>query len=210
MGLFHRNENEANFAGGSKNVMESIQRQNDTGTLIYLDPRQDFNTNSVITVAPNELVIFIKNGEIYGVLENGRNEVKTENIAILSRIRNMLTGGISTFTCQVYHVQTNYQNVNWGTQDPIQIEDHHLGDGVPTLVRGNGTFRIRFNINEDDEACVKTFKDLMGAKSTYTVTDLELFFQSEISQEISSLIGQKLEERSSIRSINAISSQFWI
>ncbi len=207
MGLFHRNENEANFAGGSKNVMESIQRQNDTGTLIYLDPRQDFNTNSVITVAPNELVIFIKNGEIYGVLENGRNEVKTENIAILSRIRNMLTGGISTFTCQVYHVQTNYQNVNWGTQDPIQIEDHHLGDGVPTLVRGNGTFRIRFNINEDDEACVKTFKDLMGDKSTYTVTDLELFFQSEISQEISSLIGQKLEERSSIRSINAISSQ---
>jgi len=207
MGLFHRNENEAYFAGGSKNVMESILRQNDTGTLIYLDPRQDFNTNSVITVAPNELVIFIKNGEIYGVLENGRNEVKTENIAILSRIRNMLTGGISTFTCQVYHVQTNYQNVNWGTQDPIQIEDHHLGDGVPTLVRGNGTFRIRFNINEDDEACVKTFKDLMGDKSTYTVTDLELFFQSEISQEISSLIGQKLEERSSIRSINAISSQ---
>ena len=64
MGLFHRNENEANFAGGSKNVMESIQRQNDTGTLIYLDPRQDFNTNSVITVAPNEQVIFIKNGEI--------------------------------------------------------------------------------------------------------------------------------------------------
>ncbi len=207
MGLFHRNENEANFAGGSKNVMESIQRQNDTGTLIYLDPRQDFNTNSVITVAPNEQVIFIKNGEIYGVLENGRNEVKTENIAVLSRIRNMLTGGISTFTCQVYHVQTNYQNVNWGTQDPIQIEDHHLGDGVPTLIRGNGTFRIRFNINEDDEACVKTFKDLMGDKSTYTVTDLEIFFQSEISQEISSLIGQKLEERSLTRSINAISSQ---
>ena len=207
MGLFHRNENEANFAGGSKNVMESIQRQNDTGKLIYLDPRQDFNTNSVITVAPNEQVIFIKNGEIYGVLENGRNEVKTENIAVLSRIRNMLTGGISTFTCQVYHVQTNYQNVNWGTQDPIQIEDHHLGDGVPTLIRGNGTFRIRFNINEDDEACVKTFKDLMGDKSTYTVTDLEIFFQSEISQEISSLIGQKLEERSLTRSINAISSQ---
>ena len=207
MGLFHRNENEANFAGGSKNVMESIQRQNDTGKLIYLDPRQDFNTNSVITVAPNEQVIFIKNGEIYGVLENGRNEVKTENIAVLSRIRNMLTGGISTFTCQVYHVQTNYQNVNWGTQDPIQIEDHHLGDGVPTLIRGNGTFRIRFNINEDDEACVKTFKDLMDDKSTYTVTDLEIFFQSEISQEISSLIGQKLEERSLTRSINAISSQ---
>lgn len=207
MGLFHKNPNEAYFAGGSKNVMESIQRQNDTGTLIELDPRQDFNTNSVITVAPNEQVIFIKNGEIYGILTNGRNEVKTENIAVLSRIRNMLTGGISTFTCQVYHVQTNYQNVNWGTQEPIQIEDHHLGDGVPTLIRGNGTFRIRFNINEEDDACVKTFMKLMGNKTTYTVTDLEIFFQSEISQEISTLIGQRLEERSKVRSINAISSQ---
>ena len=207
MGLFHRNENEAYFAGGSKNVMESIQRQNDTGTLIYLDPRQDFNTNSVITVAPNEKVIFIKNGEIYGVLENGRNEVKTENVVILSRIRNMLTGGMSTFTCQVYHVQTNYQNVNWGTQTPIEIEDHHLGDGVPTLVRGYGTFRIRFNFTEDDEACIKAFMKLMGDKSTYTTSDLEFFFQSEISQEISTLIGNKLEERSMTRSINAISSQ---
>lgn len=65
MGLFHKNEKEANFAGGSKNVMESIQRQHDTNTLIYFDPREDFNTNSVITVAPNEQAIFIKNGEIF-------------------------------------------------------------------------------------------------------------------------------------------------
>lgn len=204
MGLFHRNENEANFAGGSKNVMESIQRQNDTGTLIYLDSRQDFNTNSVITVAPNEQVIFIKNGEIYGILPSGRHEVKTENYPVLSRIRNMLTGGMSTFTCQVYHVQTNYQNVNWGTQTPIEIQDFHLGDGVPTLVRGYGTFRIRFNINEDDVACVKTFVNLMGDKSSYTTADLELFFQSEISQEISALIGEKVEERSKTEPINAI------
>lgn len=88
MGLFNRNANEANFAGGRKNAMESIQRDNDTNTLIYLDPRVDFNTNSVITVAPNEQVIFIKNGEFYGTLPSGRHEVKTENYPFLSRLRN--------------------------------------------------------------------------------------------------------------------------
>ncbi len=207
MGLFHRNENEANFAGGSKNVMESIQRENDTGTLIKLDPRQDFNTNSVITVAPNEQVIFIKNGEIYGVLSNGRNEVKTENIAILSRIRNMLTGGISTFTCQVYHVQMSEQKILWGTFSPIEIEDHHLGDGVPTLVKGTAAFRVRFNFNEDDEACVKTFMRLMGDKSSFTTNDLEDLFGAQISQEVSYVVANKLEERSLTRSINAISGQ---
>ena len=114
MGLFHRNANDVHFAGGSKNVIEPIQRLNDTGALIYLDPKQDFNTNSVITVAPNEQVIFIKNGEFYGTLPSGRHEVKTENYPILSRIRNMLSGGVSTFTCQVYHVQTNEQKIDWG------------------------------------------------------------------------------------------------
>lgn len=210
MGLFHRNSNEANFAGGSKNVMESIQRANDTGTLIYLDAQQDFNTNSVITVAPNEQVIFIKNGEFYGVLPQGRHEVKTENYAVLSRIRNMLTGGMSTFTCQVYHVQTNEQKVNWGTTSPIEIQDFYLGGGVigvPTLIRGAAAFRVRFNINEDDDASKKAFMRLMGDKSTYTVTDLEMMFDAEISQNIGSIVGKALEGMSRQGPINASTSQ---
>lgn len=211
MGLFHRNENEALFAGGSKNVMESIQRQNDTGTLIYLDERQDFNTNSVITVAPNEQVIFIKNGEFYGTLPSGRHEVKTENYAVLSRIRNMLTGGMSTFTCQVYHVQTNEQKVDWGTSSPIEFEDKFLGGGggigVRTYIRGAAAFRVRFNINEDDDASKKAFMRLMGDKSTFTVADLGVMFEAEIAQKISYVVGKTLEGISEQRSINAISSQ---
>ena len=210
MGLFHRNENEVNFAGGSKNVMESIQRTTDTNTLIYLDSRVDFNTNSVITVAPNEQVIFVKNGEFYGTLPPGRHEVKTENYPFLSRLRNMLTGGVSTFSCQVYHVNTSEQNVSWGTSSAIEIQDFFLGGGmigVPTLIRGAGEFRVRFNILEDDDASKQTFMRLMGDKSTYTSNDLSMLFRAQISQEISDVVGKTLEERSMHRSINAISSQ---
>lgn len=210
MGLFHRNESESNFAGGSKNVMESIQRATDTNTLIYLDPQVDFNTNSVVTVAPNEQVIFIKNGEFYGTLPSGRHEIKSENYPLLSRIRNMLTGGMSTFTCQVYHVNTSEQNVGWGTSSAIEIQDFFLGGGVigvPTLIRGAGEFRVRFNIREDDDASKQTFMRLMGDKSSYTSNDLSMLFRAQISQEISDVVGKTLEERSMQRSINAISSQ---
>lgn len=210
MGLFHRNANDVHFAGGSKNVIEPIQRLNDTGALIYLDPKQDFNTNSVITVAPNEQVIFIKNGEFYGTLPSGRHEVKTENYPILSRIRNMLSGGVSTFTCQVYHVQTNEQKIDWGTSTPIEIQDFFLGGGVvgvPALIRGAAAFRVRFNINEDDDASKKAFMKLMGDKSTYTVSDLGIMFEAELGQKISSVVGKTLEGVSTQRSINAISSQ---
>lgn len=210
MGLFNRNPKEANFAGGSKNVMESIQRENDTNTLIYLDSREDFNTNSVITVAPNEQAIFIKNGELYGVLPSGRHEIKTDNYPVLSRIRNMLTGGISTFGCQVYHVSTSEQNVSWGTSSAIEIQDFFLGRGeigVPTLIRGAAEFRVRFNIHEDDNAAVQTFMRLMGDKSAYTVDDLSMLFRAQISQEICDVVGTALENMSMQRSINAISSK---
>lgn len=210
MGLFHKNPNEVNFAGGSKNIMESIQRENDTNTLIYLDPREDFNTNSVITVAPNEQVIFIKNGEFYGTLPSGRHEIKNENYPILSRIRNMLTGGMSTFTCQVYHVSTSEQNVSWGTSSAIEIQDFFLGGGmigVPTLIRGAGEFRVCFNIHEDDDASKQTFMRLMGDKSIYTVDDLSMLFRAQISQKISSTVGKILQQRSRQESINAISSE---
>ena len=205
MGLFHKNPSEANFAGGSKNVMESIQREHDTGTLIYLDPRSDFNTNSVITVAPNEQAIFIKNGEIYGVLPPGRHEVKTENYPILSRIRNMLSGGISTFTCQVYHVSTSEQNIGWGTASAIFLGGGIIG--VPTLIRGSGEFRVCFNIREDDSAASTLFLRLMGDKSIYTVDDLAMLFRAQLSQKISKVVGKTLESRSKRESINAISSQ---
>jgi membrane protease subunit (stomatin/prohibitin family) len=164
----------------------------------------------VITVAPNEQAIFIKNGEFYGTLPSGRHEVKTENYPLLSRIRNMLTGGMSTFTCQVYHVQTNEQKIDWGTSTPIEIQDFFLGGGVigvPTLIRGAAAFRVRFNINEDDDASKKAFMRLMGDQSTYTVADLGIMFEAEIGQKISSVVGKTLESISMQRSINAISSQ---
>lgn len=207
MGLFSKNHKDANFAGGSRNVMESIQREHDTGTLIYLDPRVDFNTNSVITVAPNEQVIFIKNGEFYGTLPSGRHEIKTENYPVLSRIRNMLTGGIPTFTCSVYHVNTSQHLVQWGTRNPIEIEDYHLGDGVPTKVRGAAKIRVRFNLIEDNDAAKQTFMELVGDKSALYPDDLFEFFEANIASEVADVIGKQMEERSKTRSINAISSQ---
>ncbi len=191
------------------NFMESVRRDQDTQALIYLDPCTDINTRSVITVAPNEQVIFIKDGEFYGMLPPGRHEVQTENYPVLSAIRNWFTGGAPTFTCQIYHVSTSEQNVTWGTSSAIELQDFFLGGGaigVPTLVRGAGAFRVRFNIREDDDASKQTFMRLMGDRSAFTARDLAMVFRAQMSQEISAVVGKGLEERSRRGSINAISS----
>ncbi len=211
MGLFRKvNSNDSGQSDSSRNVMEHIQSAHDTETLIYLDSTENFNTSSCITVPPSKQAIFVKNGELYGILPSGRHQVQTENYPFLSRLRNAMSGGVSTFTCSVYHVSLNEQNVHWGTPSPIEIQDFYLGGGiigVPTLVRGSGEFRVRFNINEDDEAAKQTFMRLMGDKSIYTVNDLSMLFRAQISQKIASTIGKQLQARSKKESINAISSE---
>lgn len=207
MGLFHRNENDANFAGGSRNIIEPIQRQTDVDALVYLDPRQDFNTGSVITVAPNEQVIFVKNGEVYGVLPSGRHSVATENYAVLSRIRNMLSGGVTTFTCQVYHVSTSEIVMLWGASSPILCGDYFLGNGVigvKTPIKANGKFRLCFNIDENENSCVKTFMKLMGNKSYFGSADLENLFSTEITQKICVALGKTITNMSFKQPITAI------
>lgn len=209
MGLFHRNENDANFAGGSRNIVESIQRQLDVDALIYIDQRQDFNMGSVITVAPNEQVIFIKNGINYGVLHSGRHVVATDNIPVLGRIRNMLSGGVSTFTCQVYHVTTSMQTMEWGTPSPIECEDWYLGGGrfpVPTKVKGNGVFTFYFDIDDDNNSAVKCYLNLMGNKSFFTSDDLKKFFSAQITQRVSRVVGKTITDISMRRPITALST----
>lgn len=208
MGLFHRNPSETNFAGGRKNVMESIRPMRDTGTLIYLDSREDFNTNSTIEVPFNMRAIFVKNGELIGVLPNGLHQVSTENYPWMSRIRNMLTGGVSPFSCQIYYVNTNDQQVKWGTSSPMQVRDYSYGGRpLPTKVTSAATLRVRFNFREDDNACVQALNHLMGDKTVYTVDDLSIMFASEISQKISSIVAKGLEEISKTDFIDGVSSE---
>ena len=90
MSLFRKNPNETNYAGGGKHFLDAIKNTGDGNLLIWRQPEEDFNTNSVLIVNPGEEAIFIKNGEIVNVFSSGRYELTTENYPFLSRIKNDL------------------------------------------------------------------------------------------------------------------------
>lgn len=186
MGLFHRNTNEYNFAGGSKNIRESLQEEFvSKDVLVHLDPREDFNTGTVVTVNLGEEAMFVKNGEVVGVMSNGRHELSTENYPFLSRIRNMITGGISTFHCRIYYVRTADTVIDWGTPEGIQYQDNWFK--CPTIVKGNGRYWITF------KNIPKFVANLMGNQSLYTVADLHEAFNDQIYSQVSRIIAEKLE-----------------
>lgn len=196
MGLFHKNSNESNFAGGSKNIMESIQNDyQGSDILVKRDSREDFNTGSVINVNPGEQAVFVKNGEIMGVLDKGRHELSTENYPFLSRIRNMLSGGVSTFPCRVFYVRTAHTKIEWGTPNGIQYQDNWFK--CPTVAKGNGEYWITFKN-------IPTFiEKLMGNELMYTADQLHDAFLVQISGRMTQIVAKRLEELTKTTEITA-------
>lgn len=200
MGLFHKNTNEMNFSGGSKNVVESIQNDfQGTQILVKRDTREDFNNGSTLTVQRGEEAVFIKNGEIMGVIGSGAHVLHTENYPFLSRLRNMLSGGASTYTCRIYYVRTAHTKIEWGTANPLQYHDKWFQ--CPTIARGNGEYWIKFRD-------IPLFIDkLMGNEYGYTVEQLREVFNGYINSLINSELAKCLGNLTADRAILAIDNE---
>jgi membrane protease subunit (stomatin/prohibitin family) len=197
MPLFHRNQNENNFAGGSKNIQESLQEQfARKDLLIHQAPQEDFNTGTVVTVNPGEEALFIKNGEIMGVLPNGRHELTTENYPFLSRIRNMISGGISSFHCRIFYVRTTITVIPWGTPNGIQYQDNWFK--CPTVARGYGEYRVTFN------NIPKFVTKVMGNQPQYSEAELVDYFNGQIASRLTDMVAQRLEIMTRERDILAL------
>ena len=104
MSLFGRNPYEEFYNGGKKHWTDVIKNSGPGELLIWRQPEEDFNTNSTVIVMPGEQAIFIKEGNVEQVFDNGTYRLSTENYPFISRLRNAFSGGISTFNCVVYFV----------------------------------------------------------------------------------------------------------
>ena len=105
MAFFNRNPNEEAYIGGKKHWTDVIKNSASGELLIWRQPEEDFNTNSTLVVMPGEKAVFIKGGVVEQVFEKGTYKLSTENYPFISRLRNALSGGISTFHCVVYFVR---------------------------------------------------------------------------------------------------------
>ncbi len=190
MSLFRKNPNEANYVGGSKNFLDVIKNSGDGNLLIWRQPEEDFNTNSTLIVNPGEEAVFIKNGEIMNVFSNGRYELTTENYPFLSRLRNMLSGGVSTFNCVVYFVRKAHSlEILWGTDSPIQLRDPV--QMIATSVKARGSYKIVV-----DNSALFLTKLLGNNVQGLTPDAIQYYFGSQFQQKIKSTLARALKSSS--------------
>lgn len=186
MGLFGRNPNEAAYTGGKKHWADVIKNSGPGELLIWRQPEEDFNTNSTLIVMPGEEAIFIKGGTVEQVFENGTYKLSTENYPFISRLRNMFTGGISTFNCVVYFVRkADSEEIRWGTETPIQVRDKVWG--IRTDARVRGAYKVRI------ENPVMFLEKLIGNNVPLQLqNDLDKYFASEFQGKIKSAVSKFL------------------
>ena len=186
MSLFKKNPNETAFAGGKKHWTDVIKNTGDGNLLIWRQPEEDFNTNSTLVVMPGEAAIFVNQGVIEQVFENGTYKLSTNNYPFISRLRNAFSGGISTFNCVVYFVRkASSVEIKWGTDSPIQVRDKILG--IATKLRARGSYKIQV------ENSAKFLETVIGNNiQCATQDDLNKFFISQFQSKIKSAVAKEL------------------
>lgn len=186
MGLFKKNPNEVEFTGGKKHWTDVIKNTGDGNLLIWRQPEEDFNTNSTLVVMPGEEAIFVNQGVIEQVFENGTYTLSTNNYPFISRLRNAFSGGISTFNCVVYFVRkASSVEIKWGTDSPIQVRDKILG--IATKLRARGSYKIQV------ENSAKFLETVIGNNiQCATQDDLNKFFISQFQSKIKSAVAKEL------------------
>ena len=168
-----------------KHFLNSLVNGATPDMIIWKSPVEDFNTNSVLTVNPGEKALFYKNGQLIQVFGPGRYELNTENYPFLSDIRNWLSGGESTFRCQVYFIRTALsQEVLWGTDSPIQLRDPV--QRIQTALIGRGAYKIRI------ENAPLFITKLAGFVDEFSTRNLDNFFYSQFLQTIKSCIAREV------------------
>lgn len=186
MALFGKNPNEAAYSGGKKHWTDVIKNSGDGNLLIWRQPEEDFNTNSTLVVMPGEEAIFINQGVIEQVFENGTYKLSTSNYPFISRLRNAFSGGISVFNCVVYFVRkASSVEIKWGTDSPIQVRDKVLG--IATKLRARGSYKIQV------ENSAKFLETIIGNNiQCATQDDINKFFISQFQSKIKSAVAKEL------------------
>ena len=188
MGIFKKNPNEVNYVGRAKHWTDVIKNSSSGNELLWLNPEEDFNTNSTLIVAESEEALFFKDGIIEQVFEGGKYTLSTNNYPFISRIATAFSGGISTFNCKVYFIRKAHsQEILWGTDSPIQVRDPKLG--ILTSLQARGSYKIQI------ENSKKFLVKMVGNNiQNFQQTSLNQFFRSEFLQYIKSIIAQKIKE----------------
>ncbi len=138
-----------------------------------------------VIVRESQAAVFYSSGVACDALGPGRHTLSTYNIPVLTKLLSLPWAFSSPFRAEVYFTNLKiFNNLRWGTRDPVAFRDRDLG---LVRIRANGIFNLQVT------QPVLFINSLIGTSPSYTIGDLEKYFNEIIISRLNDLMGEELD-----------------
>ena len=164
-------------------ITSVIKYEGDNSTFVWKHPNEDFATSSQLIVHESQEAIFFLNGQPLDCFGSGRYTLETANIPLLQKIKNIPTGGVSPFHCEVYFInKVEQMAIRWGTDSKVQyIEPTY---NFPLAIGASGEMSLKVK-----DSC-KLLLKLVGTERDLSQDKLVSFFRAILMTKVKAYIAQ--------------------
>lgn len=170
-------------------IQEVIMYEGENDTLIYKHPAEDFNTLSQLIVHESQEAVFFSDGQALDTFKAGRYTLETKNIPLLSKLRNLVSGGVSPFHVEVYFINlTTMMDIAWGTPSQVTVRDPNYGYSYSA--GASGSFGIK--ITDGRKLLINT----VGTEKQMRTAEVQKYFKDLIVTRVKNCIAVELSKYS--------------
>jgi len=170
-------------------IQEVIKYEGDNSVLIYKYPAEDFNTLSQLIVHESQEAVFFSDGQALDSFKAGRYTLETKNIPLLSKLRNLVTGGVSPFHTEVYFINlATMMDIPWGTPSQVTVKDPNYGYSYSA--GASGSFGLKITDGR------KLLINLVGTENKMSTSDVQKYFKDLIVTRVKNCIAVELSKYS--------------
>jgi len=166
----------------SKQFVDVIQwTENTNGVLAYRYPMADMEIQygAQLTVRDSQSALFVDEGKIADHFQPGLYKLITQNIPVLTNLRNWDKAFESPFKSDVIFFSHRLQlDRKWGTPNPITIRDAEFG-----VVRLRAFGMYSYKLSDP----TLFYKEVSGTREIYTVDDLDGQLRNVMVAELTSI-----------------------
>ena len=146
-------------------VIDWVESGNDTVLWKFPDKDANIKYGAQLTVRESQMALFVDEGQMADAFVPGRYELYTQNMPVLTSLKNWATGFKSPFKCDVYFFSTRtFTDLKWGTSNPVILRDPQFKQ---VRVKAFGTYFIKVK----DPALF--FKEYAGTNTVLRISSIE-------------------------------------
>jgi len=163
-------------------VIDWVEQANDIVLWKFPDRDANIKYGANLTVRESQQALFLDEGEMADTFSPGRYELLTQNMPLMTSLRNWKAGFNSPFKCDVYFLSTKtFTNLKWGTPNPIILRDPEFKQ---VRVKAFGTYFVKVSDPK------KFFKEYAGTGQMVKIGQIESSLRDIVSPKFAEALAE--------------------